>query len=33
VLGLTGKVVAPLGKGAGVLVTETDGRLEVAPLG
>jgi phosphohistidine phosphatase SixA len=32
VLGLTGKVVAPLGKGAGVLVTENDGRLEVAPL-
>jgi phosphohistidine phosphatase SixA len=32
VLGLTGQVVAPLGKGEGLLVTETDGRIEVAPL-
>jgi hypothetical protein len=32
VLGLTGQVVAPLGKGEGVLVTESDGRVEVAPL-
>jgi len=33
VLGLTGQVVAPLGKGEGVLVTETDGFVEVTPLG
>jgi hypothetical protein len=33
VLGLTGQMVAPLGKGEGVLVTEADGRVEVAPLG
>ena len=32
VLGLTGKVVPPLGKGEGVLVTEDDGRFEVTPL-
>jgi len=33
VLGLTGQVVAPLGKGEGVLVTEADGLIEVAALG
>ncbi|MGH3446347.1 MAG: hypothetical protein ACRDP4_01855 [Nocardioidaceae bacterium] len=32
VLGLAGVVVPPLGKGAGVLVTESDGRYEVEPL-
>jgi broad specificity phosphatase PhoE len=32
VLGLTGQVVAPLGKGDGVLVTETDGAFEVSQL-
>jgi phosphohistidine phosphatase SixA len=32
VLGLTGQVVAPLGKGEGVLVTETGGLIEVARL-
>ena len=32
VLGLTGRVVAPLGKGEGVLVTEADGAFEVSPL-
>jgi len=32
VLGLTGQVVALLGKGEGVLVTETDGLVQVAPL-
>lgn len=33
VLGLTGEVVAPMSKGAGVLVVEEDGRLRVEPLG
>jgi phosphohistidine phosphatase SixA len=33
VLGLTGQAVAPLDKGEGLLVTETDGLIEVAPLG
>jgi hypothetical protein len=32
VLGLTGQVVPPLGKGEGVLVTEDDGRFEVSQL-
>ena len=32
VLGLTGQVVTPMGKGEGVLVTETDGLVELAPL-
>ena len=31
-LGLTGELVAPLAKGAGVLVTEDDGRYRVEPL-
>ena len=33
VLGLTGQVVALLGKGEGLLITETNGRVEVVPLG
>jgi phosphohistidine phosphatase SixA len=33
VLGLTGEVVQPLGKGEGVLVTEDDGQYRVEPLG
>jgi broad specificity phosphatase PhoE len=33
VLGLTGKVVPPLGKGEGVLVVEEDGRFEIRPMG
>jgi hypothetical protein len=33
VLGLTGRVVALLGKGEGLLITETSGRVEVVPLG
>jgi hypothetical protein len=32
VLGLTGALVAPLGKGAGVLVTEDEGAFRVEPL-
>jgi hypothetical protein len=32
VLGLTGELVAPLGKGAGVLVTEDDGTYRVEAL-
>ena len=32
VLGLTGELVAPLGKGAGVLVTDDDGTWRVEPL-
>jgi hypothetical protein len=32
VLGLTGELVAPLGKGAGVLVTEDGGRYRVEVL-
>ena len=32
VLGLTGQLVAPLGKGEGVLVTENEGRFAVADL-
>jgi broad specificity phosphatase PhoE len=32
VLGLTGEVVAPLAKGAGVLVTEEEGTFRVEPL-
>ena len=32
VLGLTGELVAPLAKGAGVLVTEDQGRFRVEPL-
>jgi hypothetical protein len=32
VLGLTGQVVAPLGKGAGVLVVADGDRLRVEPL-
>jgi broad specificity phosphatase PhoE len=32
VLGLTGEPVAPLGKGAGVLVTEDEGTFRVDPL-
>ena len=32
VLGLTGELVAPLGKGAGVLVTEDEGTFPVEPL-
>ena len=32
VLGLTGQLVPPMGKGEGVLVTEDQGRFEVAPL-
>lgn len=32
VLGLTGLVIAPFGKGQGVLLTEHDGRYQVAPL-
>jgi broad specificity phosphatase PhoE len=32
VLGLTGEIVAPLGKGAGVLVVADDGRYQLQPL-
>ena len=32
VLGLTGRLVPPLGKGEGVLVTENEGRFAVADL-
>ena len=32
VLGLTGEVVAPLGRGAGILVTEDQGTYRVEPL-
>ena len=32
VLGLTGTVVEPMGKGAGVVVVEEDGRFRVEPL-
>ena len=32
VLGLTGQLVQPLGKGEGVLVTEDEGRFAVAAL-
>ena len=32
VLGLTGQLVAPLSKGAGVLVTADEGRFRVEPL-
>ena len=32
ILGLTGQVVPPLGKGEGILVTEDAGRYEVQPL-
>jgi broad specificity phosphatase PhoE len=32
VLGLTGQLVGPLGKGDGVLVVDHDGRFEVSPL-
>ncbi len=32
VLGLTGEVVAPMGKGKGVLVVEEDGHFRVEPL-
>lgn len=33
VLGLTGQVVGPLGKGEGVTVVESEGRYDVRPLG
>ena len=32
VLGLTGRVIAPMGKGEGVLVTEDGGRFQVTPV-
>jgi broad specificity phosphatase PhoE len=32
VLGLTGQVVAPMGKGEGVVVSEDEGRFRVTPL-
>jgi hypothetical protein len=32
VCGLTGQIIAPLGKGEGVLVVEDVGRYEVHPL-
>jgi hypothetical protein len=33
VLGLSGQLVAPLGKGAGVLITEDEGSYRVEALG